>query len=337
MDIHPRQALFDLSSNRAPSLPVCDHQAGIAARMIESLEVQAEMGPLFDITLDCADGAPVGGELEHALCVAELIDSPSNAHDRVGVRLHPVRHRAFALEADALVHRCGHRLAYVMLPRVNGLVDLQRGCDEIDHLSRVRGLKGQIPLHVLIETHGALSEVAAIAAHPRVESLSFGLVDFVAAHRGAIPGSATSAGGQFEHPLVVRAKLEVAAACHANAKIPSHCVVTEFGQPAVARAAARKAARGFGYTRMRSIHRDQIQPIIEAFSPSSAEVDQAAAILLSAQAAQWAPTSHPPGAAGTLHDRASYRCLWQVLELAHRTGHPVPYEAERAFFADAAA
>jgi citrate lyase subunit beta / citryl-CoA lyase len=185
---------------------------------------------------------------------------------------------------------------------------------------------------VLIETHGGLAEVTAIAAHPRVESLSFGLMDFVAAHRGAIPQSAMSASGQFEHPLVLRAKLEIAAACHAHAKTPSHCVVTEFRQLDLLEAAATKAARSFGYTRMWSIHPDQIRPIVEAFAPSAAEVDQAVDVLLAAQAAQWAPISHPPGTAGTLHDRASYRYFWQVLELAHRTGQPLPFEARQAFF-----
>ena len=46
----------------APDLPVCDHYAGVEPRMTKSLELQAELGPVFDVTLDCEDGAPVGGE-----------------------------------------------------------------------------------------------------------------------------------------------------------------------------------------------------------------------------------------------------------------------------------
>ena len=329
--VHPRLALLD-AADAAPALPVCDHYAGVEERMRKSLALQAELGPVFDVTLDCEDGAPVGGEAEQAHRVAELVDSPLNLHGRVGSRLHPVHHAAFALEAPILVRRCGDRLAYLMLPKVHGLADVRRACDEIDRLSSGCGLTRQIPLHVLIETHGALAEVGAIAAHPRVESLSFGLMDFVSAHRGAIPQSAMSASGQFEHPLVVRAKLEIAAACHAHAKTPSHCVVTEFRRLDLLEAAALKAARSFGYTRMWSIHPDQILPIVEAFAPSAAEVDQAIEVLLAAQAAQWAPISHPPGAASALHDRASYRYFWHVLELAHRTGQPLPAEVLQAFF-----
>lgn len=326
-----REVLFG-ADELPPALAVCDHYAGVEPRMRKSLALQAELGPVFDVTLDCEDGAPVGGEVEHAHLVAELVDSPANVHDRVGARLHPVHHPAFAGEAQTLVQRCGHRLAYLMLPKVRGVADVQRGCDEIDHQSRVRGLARQIPLHVLIETHGGLAEAAAIAAHPRVESLSFGLMDFVAAHRGAIPQSAMSAAGQFEHPLVVRAKVEIAAACHAHNKTPSHCVVTEFAQPDLLEAAARKAARSFGYTRMWSIHPDQIQPIVDAFAPSVAEVDLAVEILLAAQAAQWAPIGHAGSTGATLHDRASYRYFWHVLELALRTGQPLPTAAREALF-----
>jgi citrate lyase subunit beta/citryl-CoA lyase len=88
-----------------------------------------------------------------------------------------------------------------------------------------------------------------IAQHPRVQSISFGLMDFVSSHGGAIPESAMRVEGQnssqdlgqFSHPLVVRAKLEIAAACHAHGKVPSHCVVTEFADVQAMRLAAQRA------------------------------------------------------------------------------------------------
>jgi citrate lyase subunit beta/citryl-CoA lyase len=89
------------------------------------------------------------------------------------------------------------------------------------------GVDRRIPVHVLIETHGALREVWEIAALPGVESLDFGLMDFVSGHHGAIPGSAMKSPGQFEHPLVARAKCEITAAALANGVVPSHNVTTE--------------------------------------------------------------------------------------------------------------
>jgi len=325
--VHPRQALFDADEAGA-LLPVCDHYAGVEVRMRKSLELQAELGPVFDVTLDCEDGAPIGGEIEHAHLVSELVMSDSNRHGRVGARVHPVEHPAFAQEVDTLVSRAGARLAYLMVPKPRGLADVTRACAEIDHQIRVHGHGRHFPVHVLIETHGALRQVDSIAAHPRVESLSFGLMDFVSAHRGAIPAAGMSAAGQFSHPLVLRAKLEIAAACHAHAKTPSHCVVTEFSDRSAISAAADKACRQLGYTRMWSIHPNQILPIVEAFAPTVAEVDQAIEIITAAQAADWAPIRHRD----TLHDRASYRYFWQVIERAHRTGQALPTQVREAFF-----
>jgi citrate lyase subunit beta/citryl-CoA lyase len=300
--------------------------------MRKSLELQAELGPVFDITLDCEDGAPIGGETEHAQLVAELAAGPANRHGRVGARVHPVDHPAFAGDLAVLVGGAGARLAYLMVPKPRGLADVVRACDEIDRQSAASGHARIIPVHVLVETHGALREVDAIAAHPRVESISFGLMDFVSAHRGAIPASGMSAEGQFTHPLVVRAKLEIAAACHGRGKVPSHCVVTEFTDLHALAAAAARASRELGYLRMWSIHPKQIRTIVDAFAPSAAEVDQAVEIIDAAQAAHWAPTRHRD----TLHDRASYRYFWQVLERAQRTGQPLPAEVRERYFGTAA-
>ncbi|HEX6705157.1 MAG TPA: aldolase/citrate lyase family protein [Albitalea sp.] len=325
--VHPRDALFE-DGDQAPRLPVCDHYAGAEARMRKSLELQGEMGPVFDVTLDCEDGAPIGGETEHALLVAELVNSAQNQYGRVGARVHPVDHPAFEQELDTLIGRAGARLAYLMVPKPRHLADVQRACAGIDHVIRTRHPALRLPLHFLIETHGALRDIDAIAAHPRVESLSFGLMDFVSAHRGAIPAQGMSAQGQFTHPLVLRAKLEISAACHAHGKTPSHSVVTEFADKRAIGEAAEKAARELGYTRMWSIHPNQIRPIVEAFAPTAAEVDLAVEIIHAAQVADWAPIRHRD----TLHDRASYRYFWHVLERAQRTGQPLPAEVREAYF-----
>ena len=322
--ISPQEALFD-AGERLSELPVCDHYAGVEARMVKSLALQAELGPVFDVTLDCEDGAPVGAEVEHAQLVAEMAMSARNVHGRCGVRVHPVDHAAFAGDVAIIVGAARSRLAYLMLPKIDGVADVERAAAAIDAAGGAT-----IPLHALVETHGALREVAAIAAHPRIESLSFGLMDFVSAHRGAIPASAMSADGQFAHPLVVRAKLEIAAACHGFGKTPSHCVVTEVADPATVAHAATRAAREFGYTRMWSIHPGQIRPIVAAFAPDPGDVEEAAAIIAAAAAVGWAPIQR----AGALHDRASYRYWWRLLARARRTGMRLPEPVERYFVTD---
>ena len=166
-----------------------------------------------------------------------------------------------------------------------------------------------------------------IAAHPRLQSLSFGLMDFVSAHAGAIPSHGMGAQGQFSHPLVLRAKMDIASACHAHGKVPSHCVVTEFNDEQAMQNAARRASQELGYTRMWSIHPSQIRPILAAMSPSEKDIDTACSVLLAAQQADWAPISHT----GQLHDRASYRFFWQLLQRAKATGLRLPAEVNPFF------
>lgn len=318
--VHPREALLGAQGG-AIALPVCDHYSGVEARMRKSLQLQAEMiqefgACVFDVTLDCEDGAPVGAEREHAELAVELARG-ADAQQRVAVRVHPVDHPAFEQDVAIVAGRAGARLCHLMLPKVERVEDIQRAVRAIDAAGAPH-----LAVHALIESPAAVHRAFDIAAHPRVQSLSFGLMDFVSAHGGAIPSGGMTIEGQFTHPLVVRAKLEISSACHAHGKVPSHGVVTEYKDSQALGRAARRAAREFGYTRMWSIHPDQIRPILEAFAPEAKEVDTAARILVDAQAAGWAPISH----AGKLEDRASYRYYWQVLERAHRTGRKLPTE-----------
>ena len=325
MKPHPRDILAGAQAG-AFALPVCDHYSGVEARMRKSLQLQAELSAefgacVFDVTLDCEDGAPVGGEAEHAALVTELVlGAPAAA--RVAARVHPVDHPHFESDVATIAGRAAARLCHLMVPKVESVKDVERAVAAMNAAGATA-----LPLHVLIESPGAVHRAFDIAAHPRVASLSFGLMDFVSAHGGAIPASAMTLAGQFSHPHVLRAKIEMAAACHAHGKVPSHNVVTEFKDLPALQNAVRKAATELGYTRMWSIHPDQIRAIVTAFSPAEAEIETAVAIIEAAAAADWAPVQHQ----GRLHDRASYRYYWQVIERAHQTGHPLP-ETVRGWF-----
>jgi citrate lyase subunit beta/citryl-CoA lyase len=322
---HPRDILLG-AQGQTGFLPVCDHYSGVEARMRKSLQLQAEMTEefgacVFDVTLDCEDGAPVGGEAEHAALVVALVRS-ADPRARIAVRVHPVDHPAFGQDVATIAGQVGDRLCHVMLPKVESPADVERAAAALDAAGAA-----QLPLHALIESPAAVHRAFDIAAHPRIQSLSFGLMDFVSAHGGAIPAEGMGIEGQFSHPLVVRAKLEIASACHAHGKVPAHGVVTEFKDTEALAAAARRAAREFGFTRMWSIHPDQIRTILAAFAPSAHEIETASKMIAAAAAAQWAPISFD----GKLQDRASYRYYWQVLERAHRTGRALPAEVREWF------
>ena len=325
---HPGDILFP-GEKLFPSLPAVDHYAGSEKLMKKALQLQNELGPVFDITCDCEDGAHAGAEREHAQMAAAVIMSADNRHGRVAARIHDITHAHWQADLEILVAQAGTRLPFITLPKPRGADDVRVQLAALRELEAAAGLQRQIPVHVLIETLGALHEVWQIAALPGVESLDFGLMDFVSGHHGAIPGSAMKSPGQFDHPLVARAKCEIATAALANGVVPTHNVTTELKDIEFIRNDARRARNEFGFLRMWSIHPNQIMAIVEALRPDFSEVETAAAILIAAQDKDWAPIAHD----GKLHDRASYRYYWELLARAQAMAMTLPAEAQRRFFA----
>jgi len=318
--IHPDQALFS-GEKPFPVLAACEHFAGSEKLIRKALALQEELGPIFDITCDCEDGARAGEEQGHAHMVASVIKSPDNRHNKLGVRIHDPSHPAWRQDVDIVVGTAAHRVAYVTIPKSTSTEQVAEVIAHIQAVAQVAGRAVPVPIHVLIETHGALRDVAEIAALPHLEVLDFGLMDFVSGHHGAIPASAMRSPGQFEHRLLARAKAEVTAAALANGVVPAHNVCLNLKDASVIGSDARRAREDFGFLRMWSIYPAQIPPIVAAMQPHIDEVEDAAAILLTAQDADWGPT---------------YRYFWGILQKAQTTGMHVPEAAQSAFFASMA-
>jgi citrate lyase subunit beta/citryl-CoA lyase len=315
----PQDILFDGQIQPA-RLPVCDHYAGNARFLEKALQTRAQMGPLFDITIDLEDGAAVGEEAQAATWAAAQCRQFALDGRGLGVRIHPLDHPAFRDDLNRLLQQPCPTLAYLMLPKVQRADDAAHAAFEIDYRCEQQGWEKPPALHVLIETPGAVLDAHKIAGLQRVESLSFGVMDYVSHFRGAIALEAMQSPLQFDHPLMVKARVELSMACHRFGKVASHNVCTDFRNMTRVAEDARRAREEFGFTRMWSIHPAQIPVIINAFAPEDAQLDLAVAVLMRAAAAQWGPIEHD----GTLHDRASFRYFWHVLQTAHATGKPMP-------------
>lgn len=310
----PSEVLFDGIVPK--TIPVCDHYCGTEARMKKALALQQEMGPSFDITFDLEDGAPIGQELSHAKLVCQLIASENNQFNRIGVRVHDPKSPHFINDVKRIVHEVGNQVAYIVFPKIETASQTVELIEQInEHADQLDCIRN-IPIHVLIETHLALANVFDIAAITQVESLSFGLMDFVSAHYGAIPSSAMSV-DQFKHPLVDRAMREISAACHTFDKTPSHNVCVNIHSPEVVTNESLMAKNLYGYTRKWSIHPNQIPLIVNAFSPTDHEIEDAISIIDAAMKANWGPIQHN----GKLHDRASYRYYWMMIQKAKISNH----------------
>ncbi len=332
MPRHPNEALFE-GEPLMPIIPVCEHFAGTEVRIQKAFELQQQMGGVFDITMDLEDGAPTGQEREHAEMAARMQTSDANHFNMAGIRIHDYTNEHWREDVEIVVGEAGNRVAYLTIPKSTAASQPAEMIDYIRERTQRAGIDREIPIHVLVETHGALHDAWELAGLPNVQVLDFGLMDFVSAHRGAIPAACMRSPGQFEHQLIRRAKGIVVAAALAHGVVPAHNVTLELRDADVIHGDAHRARTEFGFMRQWSIYPAQIEPINRAMAPETPEVALGEAILLKAFEANWGPIQHE----GDLHDRATYRYYWEALQRARLMHAPISDEIERLFFSDATA
>ncbi len=325
--VHPSTALF-VGEKPFPIIPSCEHFAGNEKLILKALALQDTIGPVFDITCDCEDGAPAGQEKLHAEMIVRVLNSEANKHHMAGARIHDFSHPHWRADIDILVGGAGKVLRYITIPKSTSFADASEMIAYVRNVASNHPIGREIPIHILVETHGALRDIQQIAQLPNIEVLDFGLMDFVSGHHGAIPAAAMRSPGQFDHRLIARAKAEMVAAALANGIVPAHNVCLDLKNAEVVKSDASRARNEFGFLRMWSIYPAQIQPIVDAMKPDHSEVEDAANILLAAQAVDWGPIQYK----GELHDRATYRYFWELLQKANVTQVKISGEATEAFF-----
>ncbi|MBL8032677.1 MAG: CoA ester lyase [Leptospiraceae bacterium] len=325
---HPNDALF-AGEKPFPVIATCEHFAGNEKMIMKAFSFQDEKGPVFDITQDCEDGAPTGQEKAHAEMIVRLTNSEHNKHNMAGARIHDYTSKYWKQDVDILVAGAGERLAYITIPKPTTYEQVKEMVEYIQAAAKKAGIKREIPIHVLIETHGALRDVEKIATLPWLQVIDFGLMDFISGHHGAIALSNMKSPGQFDHKLLARAKANCVAAALANGVVPAHNVTLDLKNFEQTKADASRARNEFGFLRMWSIYPTQIDAIVEAMKPDLSEVKKGVAVLLAAQDAAWGPIQHE----GELHDRATYRGFWTIVQRARLTGIDIGAEATKRWFA----
>ena len=82
--LHPDEVLYQGAGKPFPALNACEHYAGNEKLIRKALELQAELGPVFDITGDCEDGAPADApwlaRLQPGTPVTLRVSSDSRPH-----------------------------------------------------------------------------------------------------------------------------------------------------------------------------------------------------------------------------------------------------------------
>lgn len=324
---HPNKALFEAGKS-LPIIPTCEHFAGSEKLILKGFKMQEKLGPVFDITCDCEDGAETGKEVEHAEMIVRVVNSDANPYSMAGTRIHDAAHPDWRQDVDILVPGAGEKLAYITLPKSTSYEDAKMQIEYIQAKCKEVGISREIPIHILIETHGALQDVERTATLPWLQVLDFGLMDFVSGYQGAIPASNMRSPGQFEHRLIAAAKAKVCQAAIQNHVIPCHNVTLDLKNPYQTFKDAEIARNSFGFMRMWSIYPTQVQAIVDAMKPDFTELEAAQNILLAAQDAEWGPIQYD----GELHDRATYRYFWELVQRAHFSGVKMMEEVTKRFF-----
>lgn len=307
-----------LFSEGAPlsSIPVCDHYAGSEKLVCKSVNLQRELGALFDITCDLEDGAVAGDGEELKRSFLAIIASDQNPFNQIGLRVRDYASGLWRNDITDAIRAAGDRLSHLTFPKAIAAWQIEEVVAHIRKVESQVGLKREIPLHVLIETLGALREVWEIAAVPGLRGLDFGAMDFVSCLHGALDSTCMRAPRQFEHPVMVRAKTEIVLASLANGLTPAHNVTPEFNSTDRTFDDALRARTQFGFLRMWSVHPVQVRAIIDAMKPDFNEVKRAEEIIERAAAAGWAPLR----IGDEFHDKASFRYFWEILGRAIISG-----------------
>lgn len=133
--VHPSQALF-AGEKPFPVIPSCEHFAGSEKLIGKALELQDKLGPVFDITCDCEDGAPAGQEKAHAEMIVRVLTSEANKHKMAGARVHDYSHGLWKQDVDILVGGAGKVLSYITIPKSTSFAEAKEMIDYIQSVAK---------------------------------------------------------------------------------------------------------------------------------------------------------------------------------------------------------
>ena len=294
-------------------LPVCEHYVNTVTHLQKTIDQQENKLSSFDIIIDFEDGLGADDKIS---CAKTLLNTCSIIPDgvRFGVRLPQTNHPDTKELLSLVLQHVGEKIAYITLPKVQSIQCINMFLEYSKPLKKVFSVDRDIKIHTLIEDYYGLNNISSIAAHPEVECLIFGIIDFIHNTKGVIPYTAVFSPDQFEHLLIQKAKVKLAQAALINKKVAAHNACMEINDPSIIYQDAKIASSKYGFSRMLSIHPNQINPIISGFSVSEEEIEQAIILLTKAHDKKWRPMIHN----GCFYDLPSYKYfINQLKTIAH--------------------
>jgi citrate lyase beta subunit len=213
------------------------------------------------LILDLEDAVAARGKDEARSIVVEHFRGDFRAglapHQLKGLRVNNIHAPAGVRDLDALVSS-GIVPDFVMLPKVESAFEVRL------YTRHLQGPQRGVGFMCLVESaHGLEAAMDIAAADPRVRALAFGGVDLAADLRAELA---------WEPMFYGRGRLVQAAASAGLGLVDvPHLALDD---TAALRAECLRV-RALGFTGKLAIHPKQVAPIIEAFTPTAAEVERA--------------------------------------------------------------
>ena len=270
----------------------CLSVPGSSRKMIE----KAKGLPADEVFLDLEDAVAADAKAAARTTVAAALAEPGWAGQLRGVRINDWTTPWTHGDIIEVVAGAGQALDVVVLPKVTDVSHVQALDLLLTQLETVHGLEiGRIGIDAQIEDARGLTNINAIAAHPRVHALVLGPADLMASlnTRTLVVGEQPEGydvGDAYHHVLMT---ILVAARTHGIAAVDGPFLKVRDVE-AFRRVAGRSAA--LGYDGKWVLHPDQIAAGNEIFSPRQADYDHAELIL---EAYEW-HTSLAGGARGAV-------------------------------------
>ncbi|MDB5371907.1 MAG: Beta-methylmalyl-CoA/L-malyl-CoA lyase [Belnapia sp.] len=247
---------------------------------------RAATGPADAVVLDLEDGVAADRKEAARAAAIGALNGIDWGERILSVRVNgigtPWCHRDIVEVATACP-----RLDRIVLPKASEAFDIRFVAALLDGIEQARGnghpMGRPIGIAALVETAKGVGRVEEIAAaHPRLETVIFGLGDYMREMRTpdtvvGLPNpdyAMDGAGNDQWHYALAR----IANACRAAGVRPIDAVYANFRDEAGLRASAIRS-RALGYEGKWAIHPDQLAPINVVFSPDAARVDWARKVL----------------------------------------------------------
>ena len=298
---------------------------------------KAAKGPADVVCLDLEDAVAPADKVQARKNIVQALNEVDFGDKLVTVRINGLdTHLAYRDVID-LVELGGERLDAIMIPKVGVAADVYAVDMLVTQASKFAGRKKQIKLEVILETALGMTNIDAICgSSKRLQSVHFGSADYAAS---AGMRTTNIGGGNADYVMLTDKDEEgrrvrhwndlwhyplirMVAAARAHGITPIDGPFGDYNDPDGFRVQANRTAI-LGCEGKWAIHPNQVPLANEVFTPPTAEVEKARAILAAMAEAQ----ASGAGAAtykGVLIDAASIRQAEVIVKqadiIAARTG-----------------